>query len=407
MQDIFLARQPILDRQGHLLAFELLFRSANKTFPVGLDGTHATAQVLTSAFGDMGVTTVLGPHKGYINVDAGFLHSDLIELLPKHQVVIELLETITINDVVIARCHELKAKGYSLALDDVGGLDEAILPLLSVVDVVKLDVMQIAPDRLPALAGEFRKYPVKLLAEKVEDHAQARRCADMGFDLFQGYYFARPEVLSGKRADVSKMALLQILVLMMGDAENEEIEKAFKEHATLSYNLLRIVNSAGAGLMTKVSSIKHGLMVIGRRTLQRWVQLLLYASGKEGVAANPLMRLAATRAKLMELIVQQEQPKNRDYADRAFMTGMLSLLDTLLGEPLPGILGRISLDEQVEAALLWRAGELGKLLDVCEITETGDLAALQEKLQANPRLTLAALNTAQLEALGWANSIAV
>ncbi|MBI4938542.1 MAG: HDOD domain-containing protein [Nitrosomonadales bacterium] len=280
-------------------------------------------------------------------------------------------------------------------------------PLLKVVDVVKLDVIQIAPERLPALVKEFRKHPVKLLAEKVEDHAQARRCTEMGFDMFQGYYFARPEVLSGKRADVSKMALLQILVLMAGGADNEKIEDAFKEHATLSYNLLRIVNSAGMGLMTKVSSIKHGLIVLGRRSLQRWVQLLLYASGKEGEAPSPLMRLAATRAKLMELIVQLERPNDRDYADRAFMTGILSLLGALLCEPLPEILARLSLDEQVEAALLERAGRLGSLLDICETTESGNLPAIQEKLQAHPGLTLNALNAAQLEALGWANSIAV
>ncbi|MBI4938541.1 MAG: hypothetical protein HY846_10085 [Nitrosomonadales bacterium] len=126
MQEIFLARQPILDKRSKLFAFELLFRSANNTVSGVVDNTHATAQVLTSAFGDLGVTRVLGPHKGFINVDAGFLHSDLIELLPRQQVVIELLETITINDAVIARCYELKAKGFSLALDDVDELDEAV-----------------------------------------------------------------------------------------------------------------------------------------------------------------------------------------------------------------------------------------------------------------------------------------
>lgn len=407
MQEIFLARQPIMDKQGNLLAFELLFRSANVATSGVVDNTHATAQVIMCAFEDMGVAKVLGPHKGFINVDAGFLHSDLIELLPRQQVVIEILETVTINDAVIARCHELKAKGFALALDDVSELDEETCHLLKVVDVVKLDVMQIAPDRLPAMVKEFRKYPAKLLAEKVEAHAQARHCSEMGFDMFQGYYFARPEVLSGKRADVSKMALLQILVLMTGDADNEKIEEAFKGDPTLSYNLLRMVNSAGAGLLSKVHSIKHALIVIGRRTLQRWVQLLLYASGKEGHAASPLMRLAATRGKLMELLAQLEVPDDHDYADRAFMTGMLSLLDTLLGEPLPDILGRVSLDEKVEAALLWRAGKLGRLLDVCENTEAGDMAAILEKLNSHPGLTLNNLNAAQLEALSWANSIAV
>ena len=218
-QQFFLARQPILDRKESLCAFELLFRSGSKSAEAGvLDDTHATAQVMVNVFGDMGIANVLGANKGFINLDAEFLYSDTVELLPRNQVVLELLETIVIDDAVIARCRELKAMGFSLALDDVLELGDDIKPLLDVVDVIKLDLTQIAPARLPELVKEFRKYPVKLLAEKVEDREQAKSCMEMGFDLFQGYYFARPEMLSGKRADASKMVLLRILTLMLGGA---------------------------------------------------------------------------------------------------------------------------------------------------------------------------------------------
>ena len=406
MQQFFLARQPILDRKGDLRAFELLFRSGGKSAEAEVpDDTHATAQVMLHAFGDMGIAGVLGAHKGFINLDAEFLHSDMVELLPRKQVVLELLETIVINDAVIARCRDLKAMGFSLALDDVLKLGDDIKPLLNVVDVIKLDLMQIATAQLPALVKEFKKYPVKLLAEKVEDRKQANSCMEMGFDLFQGYYFARPEMLSGKHADASKMVLLRILTLMLGGAENDKIVDAFKEHPTLSYNLLRMVNSAGNNLAVKISSLSHGLMVLGRRALQRWVQLLLYASGTEGAVVSPLMQLAATRAKLMELVARQVRQRDLDYTDRAFMVGMLSLLDALLNEPLPEILARMSLQEEVEAALLEHRGDLGELLTLCEKVETGDIAAIQEKLRTRPALTVEALNKAQLEALGWANNI--
>ncbi len=405
MKEIFLARQPIVDRKENLCAFELLFRSADMAEAGVLDDTHATAQVMANAFGSMGIAEVLGAHKGFINLGAGLLFSDTVELLPKQHVVLELLETIAINDAVIARCQELRAMGYSLALDDVVDLRDEIKPLLSLVEVVKLDLMQIDPAVLPAMVKELRRYPVKLLAEKVEDREQARRCMEMGFDMFQGYYFARPEMLSGKRADPSKIAVLRILTLMMSDAENEEIIEAFKEHPTLAYNLMHMVNSVGTGLTSKASSLKDGLMVMGRRSLQRWVQLLLYASGTAGSVASPLMQLAATRGKLMELVAQQVRPRDKDYADRAFMAGMLSLLDTLLGEPLPDILARISLPEEIAAALLRREGELGDLLAICEASETGDMAAIPEELHSCHGLTMDTFNKAQLEALSWANNI--
>jgi len=228
----------------------------------------------------------------------------------------------------------------------------------------------------------------------------------MGFDLFQGYHFARPEMLTGKRTNPSKLALLNILSLLLKEAENDEIEEAFKGHVDLTYNLMRMVNSVGTGITTKISSLRHGLMILGRKPIRRWVQLLLYASDKWDVTANPLMQLAASRGKLLELVVLQEFPGEMDYADEAFMVGILSLLDTLLGEPMAYILARMSLQEDVEAALLRREGGLGELLVLSEKIEAGDIEAVEQALQAHPGLTMDALNKAQMEAMGWANEIA-
>ena len=406
--DIFIARQPIVDRREQLVAFELLFRSAHSASASGvIDDTHATAQVLVNAFGEMGIAEVLGAHRGFINLNAEILHSDLIELLPRQQVMLELLETITIDAAIIARCHELKAKGFSLALDDVVELTDDIKPLLNVVEVVKLDLMLIDPARLPALVKELKRYPIKLLAEKVEDREQARHYMNLGFDLFQGYYFARPEMLSGKRSDPSKMVLIRLLSMLLGETENDEIEEAFKEHADMTYNLMRMVNSVGGGLGTKVSSLKHGLIVLGRQPLRRWVQLLLYASSTGNISASPLMQLAATRGKLMEIIAHQEFPSDPDYADQAFMIGMLSLLEALLNEPLREILERMSLQEDVVAALLLHRGSMGELLTLCEKIEIGDIDAIHGILCSRPRLTVDILNKAQLEALSWTNNIAM
>lgn len=405
MQEILLARQPIVDRQESLYAFELLFRSV-KVEGV-LDNTHATAKVVVNAFEEMGIAKVLGSCKGFINLDTEFLYSDLLTLLPRQQVVLELLESVAIDDAVIARCRELKAQGFSLALDDVVELSARMIPLLDVVDVVKLDLLKIKTDQLPSLVKEFKRYPVKLLAEKVEDPDQARRCLEMGFDMFQGYHFAHPELLSGKSIHPSKVALLRILALMLSDAPDERIEEAFKEYADLVYSLMRMVNSVGTGLTTRVSSIRHGLMVLGRRSLQRWVQLLLYAAGKGEHKVSPLMQLAATRGKMMELLAQQVRKGDQEYAARAFMVGSLSLLDALLGLPLPDVLARLNLHVEAEVALLGRSGQLGGLLDLCETLERGDTALVCQRLPVYPGLTVGRLVRAELDAMAWANSIAV
>jgi len=407
MQEIYLARQSIVDRNESLVAFELLFRSANSTVAGVVDNTHATAQVMVNAFNEMGIAQVLGANKGFINVDAVLLHSDLIEMLPKQQIVIELLESISIDAKIIERCRELKAKGFSMALDDIVEVNDENKALLGIVDIIKLDLMGIAPKRLCSLVNELKRYPVKLLAEKVEDREQAKICIDLGFDLFQGYYFSRPQILTGKRTNPSKMALLRIFSMMARGAENLEIENEFKEHADLTYNLMRMVNSNGTGLTTKISSVKNGLMVLGMRPLKRWVQLLLYASDNGRHTVSPLMQLAATRGKFMELIAQQENVGNRDYADRAFMVGMLSLLDVLLGEPLDVILARLSLHEEVELALTRYDGKLGSLLSHCKMFESGNLEAVRETQFSHPSFSMEAFNKAQLEALSWANNIAL
>lgn len=405
MQEILLARQPIVDRQESLYAFELLFRSVKTEG--ALDNTHATAKVVVNAFEEMGIAKVLGSCKGFINLDTEFLYSDLLALLPRQQVVLELLESIAIDDAIIARCRELKAQGFSLALDDVVELSARMIPLLDVVDVVKLDLLKIKPDQLPLLVKEFKRYPVKLLAEKVEDPEQARRCLEMGFDMFQGYHFAHPELLSGKSVHPSKVVLLRILALMLSDAPDDKIEEAFKEYADLVYSLMRMVNSVGTGLTTRVSSIKHGLMVLGRKPLQRWVQLLLYASGKGEHKISPLMQLAATRGKMMELLAQQVRKGDQEYADRAFMVGSLSLLDALLGLPLPDVLARLSLHVEAEVAMLGRGGQLGGLLDLCETLEKGNTALVYQRLPAYPGLTVGGLVKAELDAMAWANSITI
>lgn len=400
---IFLGRQPILDRRQNIVAYELLFRAGQGSNANVLDDMSASAHVITHAFTELDVATVLGKHKGFINVHDDLLMSDMLELLPKDKVVIELLETIQITPEVIERCKDLKALGFTLALDDYTGLDAQFEPLFDLVEVIKLDYPLVDKNNLAGIVQRLKKWPVKLLAEKIEDRTQADLCQNLGFDLFQGYYYARPVTLTGKRADPSRLALLRLIGLVLGDAEIGNIERVFQHDPSLTYKLLRLVNSVAMGLTQKIESLRHAIIVLGRRQLQRWLQLLMFVPNN-GQTDNPLLQLAATRGKLMELLAQVQAGRDKDYQDRAFIAGILSLLDTLLGIPMEEITEQINLAPDVKLALLQRQGMLGELLTLTEKLERNDFAAAGELLDASG-LQVNDLLQAQMEAMRWANDL--
>lgn len=193
--DIFLGRQPIVDRRQHLVAYELLYRSGRNPDAPVTDDAVATAAVLRQAFQRIGIRTVLGECAGFVNVDAEMLFSRRIESLPADQVVLELLETVKVDGDIVARCSELKRRGYRIALDDFSAYDACYEPLLQIADIVKIDVPQLDPAALSQLVRRLKLYPARLLAEKVETWERARECLLLGFDFFQGFVFARPRLL--------------------------------------------------------------------------------------------------------------------------------------------------------------------------------------------------------------------
>lgn len=402
--DIFLGRQPILDRDQRIVAYELLFRSGRTAGVTVTDDMQATASVIHHAFSEMGVQTVLGDQLGFINVSADLLLSDMVELLPKSQVVLELLETIVVNDAVVERCRALKLQGFTLALDDFV-FNESYRPLLGIVDIVKVDLLLHSQDELNAAVSQIRQWPVKLLAEKVDSAEQAQYCHALGFDLFQGYYFARPSVLTAKRADPSQMALIQLLGLLLKDADTHQIEHIFKQHPNLTYNLMRLVNSVACGVRRSITSVSQAIMVLGRSQLQRWLQLLLFTLQSGSSYPSPLLLLAATRGKMMELLAVRQQ-RDAAFSETAFMTGILSLIDTLIDKPLADIVDELNLGQGLAAALLRREGDLGVLLRLIESVEHADLQQAGALLAQIDGLTLMDLTAAEIEAMSWANQVA-
>lgn len=406
MDNIFLGRQPILDRQQNLVAYELLFRPGQVDSVHVADNVNASANVLVNAYGQLGIQRVLGNQRGFINVNQELLLSDAILLLPHQHVVLELLESIVITPEIVQRCLDLKQKGYHLALDDVTTIDERLESLLPIVNVVKVDVLALTDAAIEQLITRLKRWPVVLLAEKVENPVRARLCMDLGFELFQGFFFAKPEIVSGKQIEPSNLSMLQLLSLVMQDGEIEKIEQLLKHQPGLSYNLLRMVNSVAGGLPQKVGSIKQAVMVLGYQQLQRWVQLLLYAVNSSGENnTNALMQTAAIRGRLMELIAAMDRPHDKSYQDRAFMTGIMSLLDALLGMNIQEVVDKLEMPEEMTRALLKREGRLGQQLLLVEASEENDLIQVDKIIVDLGFLDTSALTHAELSALEWAGQI--
>lgn len=402
----FLGRQPIVGRAGELQAYELLFRASTYNRADVLDDVRASAAVIQHAFSDLGVQSVLGDKLGFINLSEALLMSDIIEVLPREQIVLEVLETVRLTPEVIERLRVLKAAGYRLALDDVIAFDEAFKAALPLVEIVKLDVLAMPGHEIAPPVQALRPFRVKLLAEKIDKPEQRDLCMSLGFDLFQGYYFARPTILSGKPIQPSAMQLLKLLAQVAADVDTSALEDTLKQAPDLTLHLLKLVNSVGFGANRKISSVRAALTLLGRSQLHRWVQIMVFAQQSEGhSAADPLVQLAAVRGRMMENICRELPGGKGAVSDRAFMVGMLSLMDVLFGQPLATILQALNLDENVMDALLQRQGLLGDLLSLAESAESGD-AQLAGRLVAKlGGLDLADVNRHQVAALAWADTL--
>lgn len=398
VENYFMGRQPILDRKLNLYGFELLFRSGRENSAVGADAVTATANVINTILHN---PHMLGAFKGYVNADENLLMSDLLPLLPPARIGIEIVRSVDVNKATIERCRHLKALGFELVLDEYSASDSRFDPLLGVVDQVSINMSE-AED----LVRHLRRSPTKIRAKQVAVHGDIARCRTLGIDLHQGYFFAQPRVVSGKRLTHSELALLKLVALVEADSDAAVIEHALKEEPSLTIDLLRLSNSAASAIPHRITSIGHAILVLGRHDLQRWLQLLLFARLSPGCSfPSPLLQLAATRARFMEIAVEAAAPGDKSLAGRAFLTGVISLMSSLLGQPLHVIVEHLDLDAEIWDAVLEHKGMLGALLAITEQWEQSDYVGCARTCLKVPGLDLNYVNAAHIAALTWSNNL--
>jgi EAL and modified HD-GYP domain-containing signal transduction protein len=406
----FLGRQPILDARETLIGYELLFRDSTDNRAHIVDPVLATADVVCKAFAELGLAKAIDGYKAFVIVDEDFLGSEGIEMLAPDQVVFEVDARLAANPGVIDRCQSLGEAGYSFCLINPVGYDDAIAPFLKLAAFLKLNVRALPDDSLRALLNlpaEFRPIPI---ASHVETKADRERAEGLGFHFYQGYYFAEPTLVEGKKLEPGTQGLIRIINLLQHDAEVGEIERAFKSEAALTLNLLRLTNSVGMGLRVRISSVRHAVTMIGRRHILRWLQLLLYSrdGGMASFAHNPLMQLAALKGNFMERLARRCFPQQNALPDLAFLAGLMSLMPAALGLPMTEILEQLAIVPQLRQALLTREGDLGLLLELTDCYDNDDPAGADRVLLAlDCRIDRDVLNQCLTESIAWVQTLGV
>jgi len=402
---IFLGRQSIFDRKNNLIGYELLFRTPGKTVADITNDTHATSQVILNTLTGLGVERVLGKTPGFINLGKEFLMSDLIFLLPPDQFVLEILETIPVTEEVTLRCRELKRKGYRLALDDYAGDFLTWEPLIDLMDFVKIDFLKVRGTDLETVARTLLQRKISLLAEKVEDQEQQALAMNLGFSFFQGFFFARPIILESRKRDPRSSDLIKILSLILSDKDVEEIHNAVKPHIDLSVSLIKIANVVGKTSVGNVIGLRQAIITLGRVQLKRWIELLVFSQASSGHPyALDVFRLAITRARFMEILSDEWIRSGTMDSDHAFMAGMLSFSESLLGCPAEEVLLDLPEMKEVIEALKDGTGLLGTLLALSHSIESSDVPEVEKMLSKVP-LPEEVIAIALSESMFWADEV--
>jgi EAL and modified HD-GYP domain-containing signal transduction protein len=400
MKDAFVGRQPVFDRDGNVVAYELLFRasqSANSAIHEA-DGSQLTANVLVGSLMDIGLDQISSNKMVYINAPRDFLVSDIASILPPEFVAIEVLEDVQVDDEVVKACHALKKNGFTLLLDDFI-YSPQWEPLMKIADIIKIDVM--ASEDLAAEVGPLRKYPAKLLAEKVETQEDLEHAKSLGFDYFQGYFFCRPAVVSGKKVPESKLAILRALREVMVAEAIQDLEKVIVHDVGLSYRLLKYINSAAFCMRSEIKTVRQALSLLGLKKMQIWLSVLCMATVAKD-KPQELIHVAMLRGRILE---QTGATLNLPGKTGCFTLGLFSLLDAFLDLPMKDALVQVRLPQDVYEGLTDPCSHYGRLLQMVKSIEMGNWDDVESMCRENG-LNCEDLMAIHLSSIKWVDEYA-
>jgi len=395
MHQYYIGRQPIFDAVQKVIGYELLYRRQDQTQANISDGDQATSQIFINSFLEMGLGQVVGNHLAFVNVTRNFITNKDLLPPPTSQLVLEILEDVKIDQTIITAVRKLKQMGYLIALDDFIYHPE-LKPLVNVANIVKLDVQALTRAELEKHVAILKKYPIKLLAEKIETPEMFDICKELSFDYYQGYFLCKPRVLTGRRMPANRINAMR----MMAELQNPGIdikglEKLISQDPTMSYKLMRYINSAAFALGNKIDSIHHAIVYLGEKEIRLWATLITLT----GIDDKPdeLITTSLIRSKMCELLTPLCTRSNKD---AALIVGLFSTLDAMMDLPLPDILRPLPLSPAITDALLNRTGPYAPILDSVIAYERGEW----DKLQC-AGISKDAVTEIYLRSLAWADTI--
>ena len=399
----FLGRQPLLDRSGEIIGYEMRIK---KTAPPPGAGAQLLQQMLDemllSSMEDLDIQKLRGNRQVFLSISHASLYTAFLDRIDGNGIVLVFTPPDGALDTLVERCKELYEYGYRFALAQLQ-YREALDELLPMVDIIRIDPTLYDSMQLGELSVQIKSQgDFQLLVDHVESEELYSVCHKLGFDLFQGYFFAKPLPVPAKQVDSQRLHVMQLLNQTMNHAEVAQLEQGFKRDPVLSYKLLRYINSPATGLLQPVRSIAHALVVLGYDQLYRWLTLLLFASGQVNHRTLALMNNALVRARLTELLGRKKL-KAEDH-ESLFITGIFSLLDVLLNMPMKTALESIKLSPPVTAALLLREGEYAPFLDIAIACEESEDQVIMT-YAAISGISAEEINIAHVEALIWAGEI--
>jgi c-di-GMP-related signal transduction protein len=401
--DIYVARQPIFDIKKCIFGYELLFRADIANFFPEIEGDSATSKLLSNSFFNIGIEKIAGSNLAFINFTQELLLQQLPLMFSQDRLVVEILENVQPERDVIEACQEIALNGYIIVLDDFF-YKPSLEPLIDVADIIKIDVKATPLEEVGDLVKKMTKRGVDLLAEKVETYDEFNKALEMGFRYFQGFFFSKPVVLAGKEISTPQMQLLEIMAeVNKEDFEFNRLEKMIVRDASISYKLMRLINSVYFRRAKEISSIRQAIVMIGEAGIRRFLSLISMA----GLAANKpdeLIKVSLVRAKFCELL--GNHPGRSTETSELFTLGLFSLIDAIMDDSMENLMSQIPLSSNIKEVLISGTGNLSGYLSLVESYEKGDWEEIEE---ATKIIGIAQDNLPRqyIESLSWADSLSV
>lgn len=372
--DVFVARQPIFDRSNKVVAYELLYRTnENNFFDFSVSSNIATSILLMNSYYSFGIDHLIGDRLAFINFSKALLENDIPLLLDENHVVIELLETVKPDQSLINKLNYIKERGYKIALDDFT-YHYPYEELINMADILKVDFLNNSLEQIIEIYLKYKKQGKTLLAEKVETYELYLWARKVGFDFFQGYYFSKPVLMKRNALPGSAYQYFRLMDKLNVEEPNyKDIASIIETDVTLTYKLLKLINSRFS-LVSNVSSIQHGLAILGLNTFRKWLSLAMLQNISTHKTPE-VVKIAMIRSQFMEKVAKESSLKK--YAEEVTFVGILSVIDVLLEAPMEEILKNLPLSDKIKATLLGEDNDYNIIFKILKAYENGSFNQLE------------------------------